>query len=79
MKKGFGILLVVLGVLNIVRLIAILSTAGDSSKYASMVGQSLFFGIGLIGLGIWMISSAKKKSSSSDFPEKRNETDIQNK
>ena len=79
MKKGFGILFIVLGVLNLVRSFAILSSAGDSSKYAGLMGQSLFIGIGLIGLGIWMVSSSKRKTDTSNLPEKRSENDNQNK
>jgi hypothetical protein len=56
MKKGFGIFFIVIGALNLV-----IGLAGLGSEYADQAGGKLFFGIGALGLGIWMVSSAKKK------------------
>ena len=56
MKKGFGIFFIVIGALNIIIGIAALGT-----KYAYQAGRKLSFGIGTLGLGIWMVNSSKNK------------------
>jgi hypothetical protein len=53
MKKGFGWFFLILGALNVFRGFAMISQNVGNG------GGILFFGIGFIGLGIWMINSSK--------------------
>jgi|GEM_PF-2993459 len=64
MKKGFGWFFVVLGALNIIRGFAMISQNVGNG------GGILFFGIGFIGLGVWMISSSQKKNDD-NLPSKQ--------
>lgn len=57
MKKGFGIFFIILGALNILRGILSLD-AGMSNG-----GNLLIFGIGFVGLGIWMVSSDERNKT----------------
>jgi hypothetical protein len=73
MKKGFGWFFVILGALNVFRGFAMISQSVGNG------GGILFFGIGFIGLGIWMISSSKPKDdnnlptkSDSNLPTQNN-------
>ena len=59
MKKGFGWFFAIIGVLDIFRSISMLS-GGNSNG-----GGMLLFGVGLIVLGIWMITSSKPKEDKS--------------
>lgn len=64
MKKGFGIFFIIIGALNI-----IVGFAGLASEYADKAGPKLFMGIGILGLGIWMVNSSKKKDD--NLPSKQ--------
>ncbi len=55
MKKGFGIFFVIVGILNL-----IIGIGGISTQYADQAGTKIFFGIGSLGLGYWMLSTSKK-------------------
>lgn len=73
MKKGFGWFFVILGALNVFRGFAMISQNVVNG------GGILFFGIGFIGLGIWMINSSKPKDdnnlptkSDSNLPSQNN-------
>jgi len=57
MKKGFGIFFIILGALNILRGIVMLDGGMNNG------GNLLIFGIGFIGLGIWMVSSAERNKT----------------
>ena len=60
MKKGFGWFFIVLGVLNLLRGFA---TFSSEPHYA---GGILTFGIFILVLGIWMVTS-KSKTNKKDF------------
>lgn len=64
MKKGFGIFFIIIGILNL-----IIGIGGLSTQYADQAGGKIFFGIGALGLGIWMVTSAKK--SDENLPKKQ--------
>ena len=59
MKKGFGWFFIVLGILNIVRGVAMLSDA----EWAAHGGRLIVFAIGLIILGITMINYSNNSKS----------------
>ena len=63
MKKGFGIFFIIIGILNL-----IIGIGGLSTKYADQAGGKIFFGIGALGLGIWMVNSTKKRDE--NLPQK---------
>ena len=56
MKKGFGIFFIIVGAANIFIAIAQLN-----SEFANKAGPKIFMAIGFLVLGIWMVSSSKKK------------------
>ncbi len=57
MKKGFGWLFAVLGVINIIRSIGMFDAGMKNA------GNVLIFSIAFIGLGIWMVSSAERNKT----------------
>lgn len=70
MKKGFGWVFAILGVLNVIR------GFGMISQNVGNGGGILFLGIGFIGLGAWMISSSKPDNDNTNLPDKTKGTDI---
>lgn len=64
MKKGFGIFFAVIGGLNL-----FVGIGGLASGYPERGISSLFFGIGTLVLGIWMINSSK--SNNNNLPTKK--------
>lgn len=64
MKKGFGWFFIVLGALNVFRAFVMFS------QQAGNGGGILFWGIGFIGFGSWLISSTKPKEENSNLPDK---------
>jgi hypothetical protein len=64
MKKGFGIFFIVVGGLNILSVIITAFGAPENmSKYPERVGKSFVIGIGILGLGMWMLNSSKKANN----------------
>ena len=73
MKKGFGWFFVILGGLNIIR--------GFMMLAEGMGGGILFFGIGFIVLGVWMINTSKAnedKSTTNSISNQNRVNDIMN-
>lgn len=66
MKKFFGWTFTIAGIGNIIRGIGIASE-GIIKSAGQSGGTILFYGIGFIGLGIWMISSGKKEKNNSSI------------
>lgn len=60
MKKFFGWFFTIIGTLNIITSF-IMMAHGVSGSGSQNPGGKLIFGMGFIGLGIWMIKSATKK------------------
>lgn len=73
MKKGFGIFFMIIGGLNfIVAIATLIGSPETASKYADKVGQKIFMGIGIAGLGYWMYSSSKSsKEKNYNLPIKQ--------
>jgi len=65
MKKIFGWFFLVLGILNIIRGFYMLSQNVGNG------GGILFWGIGFIGLGVWMISSSPPQKDN-NIPSQKN-------
>ncbi|MBC7749551.1 MAG: hypothetical protein H7Z76_13425 [Methylotenera sp.] len=59
MKKFFGWLFIIAGAGNFLRVFSMASD-GVSHSGGQNIGGILFFAIGFIGLGVWMINSSKK-------------------
>ena len=58
MKKGFGWFFAVLGGLNIIRGVIMLWAV----TMDTMAVGAIFWGIGFVVLGVWLINSSMKKS-----------------
>ena len=61
MKKGFGWFFIILGGLNVFRGLMMIGEG------MNMGGGVLFWGVGFIVLGYWMISSTKSKPPKEKF------------
>lgn len=68
MKKFFGCFFIVLGVLNFVKCIALIVNETEYNTINNP-GGALFMGIGLIGLGIWMIQGANQRDTQASNPK----------
>ncbi len=75
MKKFFGWLFILAGVGNIIMVFA-MAASGATQAGSQNIGGKLFFGIGFLGLGIWMISSSKPDNDNSNLPDKTKGTDL---
>jgi len=75
MKKFFGWFFIVIGALNIV-VSFIMIANGVTGSGSQNVGGKLFYGIGFIGLGVWMLNSASKKIKEDEQSRKNNNSFI---
>ncbi len=56
MKKGFGVLFIIFGILNL-----IVGLLGLSTEYQSEAFSKIFFGLIILPLGIWMYNSSRSR------------------
>ncbi|SNB29766.1 conserved hypothetical protein [Flavobacterium psychrophilum] len=64
MKKGFGIFFIIIGILNL-----IIGIGGLSTEFADQARGKIFFGIGALGFGMWMVNSVNRKDE--NLPKKQ--------
>jgi len=66
MKKFFGWLFIISGVGNIIQVLA-MAASGVTQSGGQNLGGKLFFGIGFLGLGIWMANSSRSEKGNSNL------------